>query len=172
METKKITPSEIGDMLTPITLKVSYINCGGCGIFASFLYKELIKFGFKPKILVFKTWSVDRDDIKEYKNSYLPDIQNSRKNNSNPKNGAKSHYMVKLGNFALDCSGDFPFVRQKDKSIHIEKYECTYALLGTMSIEDLDYLIGIKWAWNPEFNRRHSKRIEKLIKKQLAKILN
>ena len=172
MRTKNITTPEIGDMLLPITHKVPYINNGGCGIFASYLYKELVKYGFKPKILTLTSYGVDKDEIRDYKNSYLPNLRYSRKNNRSPNNGAKSHYMVKLGNFALDCSGSFAFQKQKDHTVKIEKREYIYGILGTISIEDLDYLIKMEWAWNYCFERKHSPKIQRLIKKQLAKILN
>lgn len=180
-QNKRIHPTEIGDMLYPIHKKVHYINCGGCGIFAVALYKELVKHGFKPKILTLEHTLTSYYDCIDYRYSYLRKLQYARRNNSQPGEGAHSHYMVRLGNYALDSKGSFPIEIKstKDYDGNMCKLETVdagyhYNVLGTISVIDLEYLIKQDWAWNSTFNRSmdNKRKIAKFIREQLKKILN
>lgn len=166
----KITPHEIADMLRPINRKIKNINKGGCGIFAVALCKELLKRGYNAKILSLQSESISIYTKKDYQYSFLAKLRNDHKAKKEPRNGAKGHYMVQIGSYAIDSRGAFKIQKRS-----FNKYICydihIVNILGTIPLADLQYLNKFAWAWNDTFRRTSKGSIEKLIKEQLKKIL-
>lgn len=171
--TNKVTPHEISDMLFPINRKIKNINKGGCGIFAVALHKELSKYDIESKILCFEDEAVFSWTRKEYSSSVIPKLRRARLNEKEPQRGAHAHYMVKIENYAIDSRGCFKIQRNAiGRYIDYSPCWCVLDVLGTIAVENIEYLTKFKWAWKNEFRRTSKRSIEKLIKQQLHKLLN
>ena len=171
----KITPHEISDVLFPINKRIRNVNKGGCGVVAASLYRELINQGIKASIVSLEVRCyglLPSHYIKEYRYGYLPSLRSHRKKQIEPKNGAHAHYMVKVGNFLIDTRGTF-LIERNENGLKVVEYGYTELfILGTISIEDLEYLNGVSWAWNTDFRRSSVPSVQRLIKQQLSKIFN
>ena len=172
MDSNKITPQEISDMLFPINRKIKNINNGGCGIFAVALHKELLRHGITSRIVAFEDEAVFHWTRKEYRNSVIPKLRRARLAKRQPDRGAHAHYMVKIGKYAIDSRGCFEIQSNAiGKYITYPPAWCTLDALGTIGVEDMEYLTRFKWAWNDAFRRTSKGSIKKLIQQQLSKIL-
>lgn len=170
----KITPHEISDMLFPINNRIKWVNNGGCGIVAAALYRELVKYGLKPTIVSLEDDELNTYHIKEYSKEFLPMLNMNRKTGTEPDRGAHAHYMIKLGNYIIDTRGSFK-IQKDDKGLKFINYppcHCDLYLLGTISVENLEYLNGIRWAWCSKFRRASAPNVQRLVKQQVAKIFN
>lgn len=164
--------TEIASAIYPIQRKIPSINCGGCGIFAVALAKELTRLGYKVKIITLEQSHYSPVFIKKQFKSEITNLRYSRKNNKQPKNGGAAHYMVKMGNYAIDCNGEFLIYTHNNIKV-VEKGYIDYIVAGTISIDDLEYLNGFSWAWNDTFPRRkYGEEIKRLVKKYIQKLHN
>jgi hypothetical protein len=172
---KKVTPNEIADMLFPINKRIKRINSGGCGIFAVALCRELLKRGIKAKTITFEEHYVNEWDKKEYKN-VLHNLRRSKELKIEPYRGAHSHYMVKVGPYVIDSRGAFKIKSINKKGTLSKRIEYTPCfsqelfLLGTIPVDDLNYLNSMGWAWNDAFRRSSKRFVEQRIKEQLKKL--
>lgn len=174
MQSSKITPHEISDVLYPINSRIKWVNNGACGIVAAALYRELVKHGLKPTIVALEDDKLNTYHLNEYSKEFLPMLSMNRKTGTDPDRGAHAHYMVKIGTNLIDTRGTFKILKD-DKGLKYIDYEpvhCDLYILGTISVENLEYLNGIKWAWCSKFRRSSSSKVKRLVKQQVAKIFN
>jgi len=82
--------------------------------------------------------------------------------------------MVRVGNIAIDSHGGIKIKKGNNGIEEINKgFTHYYNVLGHISIKDLEYL-NAQRCWNPDFDRspKNVSKLQKLITKQLSKLLN
>jgi hypothetical protein len=135
-EQRKIFTQLIAELST-----IPNTNCGGCGVVAKILYKELHK--QYPNISI---WYLDDCDISEYyvyNQPYTP-----------------RHVVIKIGRYYYDAKGIYSLDQLRDVWKFTNKWKVSYQYL----VNSID-----NSRWNPKFNRRkHAPIIRKLTKSYKA----
>ena len=130
-----------------------YINRGGCGIFAEFAYRSLVKIGLKPKLAVITRQGMSKTEVKM-----------NLRNNSGAYEIPFSHIVLVLDKKYIDSTGAY----DDYKSI-TRLYEDHLCVVG-MDIDHLSDWNADPYNWNNMFDRKQIPSIKKKIK-EVEKIL-
>lgn len=134
--------------------KVPVINEGGCGIFASLMYKELTRLGYKPEIVI-----LDYFDFLTKK-----DTLNRIKNNQKVKRYLREdtsfyHCLIRVDGIVFDGLA----VGTNVSDVY------NVPEVGSYSIEDLDLAIKVA-SWNGIYHRRRNITVISTIKRNIKRV--
>lgn len=124
------------------------INSGGCGIFAEFAYRSLVKVGLKPKLAVLTR----PDEMKK------ETVEENLKNNAGAFDIPFSHIVLVVGKHYIDSTGAY-----KDHTKINSNYADHLCVVG-MDVELLKDWNKNPYNWNSVFNRNQVPSIKKQIK--------
>lgn len=147
--------------------KVSYINQGGCGVFAVCLAKILRKLGYDARIVALNNisslWGRDEEDIINHNQ----ELRRAKQSNTSPY-CTKAHYMVRVGNTYIDSQHIKPCLGRKMwlKKESGERW-LGQVILGNVPIESLAYLNDNGDAWNSNYRRNQTPLLESILKQSL-----
>ncbi len=142
---------EIKNSYNNLFSNIGFINRGGCGIFAKFLYQRLQECGYKPRLVVhFSTTNESCPDAKERVR------QLEKKNNADCSTFSDNevyweHISVQVGRHHFDSTG---FIETPKRT------ECFF-----ISKETLDKMVAQTQYWYYAFDRRDTHRIKKQFQK-------
>lgn len=132
------------------------LNKGGCAIFASEVYYRLRKMGYKPKIYVLDLQPEDmKQKVTEWRYAY--------KNKASTHLPMGDHCCIKLGMWFFDSK--YLIEATENKKLYFDK---EYDISGTISWQNIKYLVRIRRLWNTEFPRRNIPKIKNFIKEQFV----
>lgn len=138
-----------------IGCKIPEINAGGCGVYASIMYKQLVELGYKPNIVIF-----DRDSSLDYKKETLNNVMNNNKVNSYDKrNTSFLHCCLEVGGFYFDGEAWGADIQANWGGYNV----------GYYTIEELDTALKVG-GWNTSYDRRKNRTIKATIKQSLKQI--
>lgn len=145
--------NSIFEEIKPINVKVRYIHCGGCGVFAEHLYDLFAKLGHKPKLVIITNSAKDMDKrVKGKAYTSYPSLK---------------HIIIKIDKYYVDNLG--VYAKVENVPYFDGKSECCKSL----TIDKLREWNGNASMWNDTFNRKHISTITKKINnvyKKFAKI--
>lgn len=156
------------NLIEPINTQISYLNYGGCGIFAELFAKMLIELGFENISIVGvecnsycarriqRKHETNVSNIKEARNCHLKNVDNDEYIE------IYNHYMVKCGSYYFDseCKNRIHNGAINGKE---EGYKRTYYPIGELGVEEIEYLNHNVTGWNSTFNRKQIPKIESFI---------
>lgn len=153
---------ELVDLIKEINWQVKNeipkINQGGCGVFASKLYKELVKLGYQPKILILDGKYDDFSQKKETLNNRI----NKLPINGKLKHTSFAHCCLEVGGLVFDGKE----VGQK----FLDSWIYRYPIRGNYTIEELDLALKVG-SWNSSYSRRKKNpTLNKIIKKSIKQV--
>ncbi len=133
--------------------EVPYINHGGCGVFASLMYKHLKSLGYDPKIVILTMdWESSFESKKETLNKVM--------NNQSVQRGDLRH--TSFAHCCIEVSGLYFDGTRLGTAFLNYWNECE--LSGNYSIEELDLALKIG-GWNKQYSRRKKNpTVKKIIK--------
>lgn len=135
--------------------KVPVINQGGCGIFASLMYKELTRLGYKPEIVILDRWG----DLSTKKET-LNNVRNNQKVKKQlVEETSFSHCLVRVGGIVFDGLEVGNNVRDVYSAPEV----------GNYSIEELDLAIKVA-SWNDTYHRRRNITVIRTIKRNITRV--
>ena len=141
------------NIVNDVANRVTRVNCGGCGVYALMLGKQLKKQNIKFDYVLLFRGRLDRKDSEFIKNCV----------NNNDIDGINgyhwTHVMIKLRNKKyIDGKGIFDYPEMDG-----QYFECR-----KITSEVLKSMVGNTYIWNPSFNRkREQPKIRKIFKKHL-----
>lgn len=151
--------------LQKINSYYNYINCGGCGVFAYELAKELIKKGFDCNI----AWLTYAGSITEDKiNQFINGLSNGTINGLFEVNQLDincHHCYIQIGNYYIDSAGIY----------QVEQISDEYSGFKIITINNpflIKPLVENDEGWNTWFERAHIPEIKKDIKKMVENLHN
>ena len=156
------------DELSKINKSVKFIDCGGCGIFASYLYHALREKGLKPKIHMVTNPNASMLKI----NSTLKNNKKVDENKFNTREVARldwTHFMIKLDGYLIDNNGVFEKI-EKHTDIHYIRCKISRATVSIEILDSLNYDF-ILW-WNNTYKRKNNMVLKNKIKKMVKNLVD
>lgn len=121
--------------------KIPELNAGGCGVFASLMYKKLKSLGYEPKIVILDCTTYEL----EHKKNILNRVMNRERTRfDDTESTSFAHCYIKVDGVIFDG------LRMGSNVL------CpfwAYDSVGEYTIEELDTCLKVG-SWNPSFKRR------------------
>ncbi|TDQ73839.1 hypothetical protein [Sphingobacterium yanglingense] len=130
--------------------EIEFLNNGGCGFFVYYLQKILQSKGYRSDIICL----YDKDDIVITKGKHLDNIENIRRRKRKDI-FAYSHFCLKIGRYHFDSSGM--------ELSHINPVFNMYKVIGSISLNDLKYILKLREKWVSIYDRGQNKRMKRII---------
>lgn len=133
-----------------------YINCGGCGVFAAAVAKEVLALGFKAEVIFSFSWFsiyLSREDIEEaFRNKNFAPL-------------GFEHMAVRI-ELSKDnwITYDSDSIRKSRDRFGIDNAVAHPFALSVLQTEELVAQVDL---WNPTFNRKNIPRVVALVKETL-----
>lgn len=138
--------------------EISKINYGGCGVFASKMYKQLKELGYTPNIVILDYEENDFSQKKEVLNNKM----NKQPINGNLRSTSFVHCCLEVGGLYFDG--------EQIGQYFLDNWVSRYPIKGNYTIEELDLALKVG-GWNSTYNRkRKNPTLSKIIRKSVKQV--
>ncbi len=141
-----------------VRIEIPKINHGGCGVFASLMYKQLKALGYEPNIVILTgLWDSPLKSKKEILNNLL----NNKPAGGNVQGVSFAHCCIEVSGFYFDG---------EKAGLDFRKSWDSYKFSGHYTIEELDLALKVG-SWNDDYNRRKKNpTVKKIIRNATKKV--
>lgn len=138
--------------------EIPKLNWGGCGVFASKMYKQLKELGYTPNIVILDYEENDFSQKKEVLNNKM----NKQSINGSLRSTSFAHCCLEIGGLYFDG--------QEIGQDFINRWKRRFPIKGNYTIEELDLALKVG-SWNDAYSRkRKNPTLDKIIRKSIKQI--